>query len=176
MSKSKLEKDIDLKRLNSNDLNYLSQKNRDLFNKNHELVFRNSILKKKVSELEDEKILNAQINDIKYKRSFTFKSYFYAQIVIAISVIILALAFHIVYLSVTDCLLYNEGNSSCWYKSWAGIPIHASFFIDLTLYSLIGAQIILILLLIRKALHEYGEKQKNKTLKEIELIHSQKSK
>jgi hypothetical protein len=176
MSKSKLEKDIDLELVNSNDLNYLSQKNRELFNKNHELVFRNSILKKKVSELEDEKILNAQINDIKYKRSFTFKSYFYAQVIIAISVIILALAFHIVYLSITDCLFYTEGNSDCWLKSWAGITIHASFFIDLTLYLLIGAQTILVLLLIRKALHDYGEKQKNKTLKEIELIKSQISK
>jgi len=176
MSKSKLEKDSDIRKLSSNDYNYLSQKNRELFNKNHELIFRNSVLKKKVSDLEQEKNLNAQINEVKYERGFKFKSYIYAQIVIAISVIILALAFHIVYLSVTDCLLYNEGNPNCWYKSWAGIRVHASFFIDLTLYLLIGAQIILILLLIRKALHEHSEKLKNKTLKEIELISSQKSK
>ena len=175
MSKSKSGKKPDLKKLSTNDLNFLSQKNRDLFNKNHELVFKNSILKQKVSDLEEEKVLYTQINDIRYKRSSSFKPYFYAQVVIAISVIILALAFHIVYLSVTDCLLYNEGNGDCWYKSWAGIRVHASFFIDLTLFSLIGAQIILILLLIRKGLHEYGEKLKNKTLKEIELINSQKS-
>ena len=79
---------------------------------------------------------------------------FYAKIIIAITVIMLALAFHIVYLSVASCLFYTNGNSECWIKSWLGMPVYASFFIDLTLYLLIGFQLILIIMILKSKIED----------------------
>ena len=67
----------------------------------------------------------------------------------SILVIVLSLGFHILYLSVTDCLLFNNGDPGCWIKNWLGIDIHASFYLDILLYSLIAIQILLIILIIR---------------------------
>ena len=61
----------------------------------------------------------------------------------------LSLAFHIISLSVASCLFYTNGSSQCWIKSWLGIPVYASFFIDLTLYLLIGCQLVLIILILK---------------------------
>ncbi len=79
---------------------------------------------------------------------------FYVKIILAITVIMLSLAFHIVYLSVASCLFYTNGDSKCWIKSWLGMPVYASFFIDLTLYLLIGFQLVLIILILRSKIIE----------------------
>jgi len=79
---------------------------------------------------------------------------FYIQIIMGIFVIILSLAFHIVYLAVTSCLMYTNGDPNCWYQNWLGIDTHTSFFIDLVLYSLIFIQSILIISIIRNKLLE----------------------
>ncbi|MFX1312391.1 MAG: hypothetical protein ACFFHD_07240 [Promethearchaeota archaeon] len=83
-----------------------------------------------------------------------FNNFFFIQIILGILVIILSLSFHIIYLAVTSCLLYNNGNPVCWYQNWLGIDIHTSFFIDLVLYSLIFIQSTLIILIIRNKLFE----------------------
>jgi len=80
------------------------------------------------------------------------KNSFYIQIILGIIVIVLSLGFHILYLSITDCLLYNGGDSGCWIKNWLGIDIHASFYLDVMLYSLIALQSLLIILIIRTQL------------------------
>lgn len=79
----------------------------------------------------------------------SIKKGFYFQIILGILVIVLSLGFHILYLSVTDCLLFNNGDPGCWIKNWLGIDIHASFYLDILLYSLIAIQILLIILIIR---------------------------
>ena len=79
---------------------------------------------------------------------------FYFQIILGIIVIILSLGFHILYLSVTDCLLFNNGDPGCWIKNWLGINIHASFYLDILLYSLIAIQVLLIILIIRNQVTE----------------------
>lgn len=79
---------------------------------------------------------------------------FYVKIILAITVIMLSLAFHIIYLSVASCLFYTNGDQNCWIKSWLGMPVYASFFIDLTLYLLIGFQLILIILILRSKIIE----------------------
>lgn len=86
-----------------------------------------------------------------YKNSEIKKS-FYFQIILGIIVIVLSLGFHILYLSITDCLLYNGGDPGCWIKNWLGIDIHGSFYLDIMLYSLITLQFILIILIIRNQL------------------------
>ncbi|MFW9875594.1 MAG: hypothetical protein ACFFG0_21030, partial [Candidatus Thorarchaeota archaeon] len=80
------------------------------------------------------------------------QKHFYIQIILGIFVIVLSLGFHILYLAITDCLLYNGGNSGCWIINWLGIDIHGSFFLDITLYSLIAIQCLLIILIIRNQL------------------------
>ncbi len=82
------------------------------------------------------------------------KTIFYVQIILGIGIIVLSLGFHILYLSVTDCLLFQDGDPACWYKSWMGIEIHASFYLDIMLYSLIVLTSILIILIIKGTLYE----------------------
>jgi hypothetical protein len=86
-------------------------------------------------------------------KSQNIKRSFYLQIILGIVVIVLSLGFHILYLSVTDCLLFNTGDPGCWIKNWLGIDIHASFYLDFVLYSLIAIQIFLIILIIRDRVH-----------------------
>lgn len=129
------------------------QLNRDEY---EALLSENEILKKIISDRIFENrssSTNSSSSDfgvtMKQKTDFTF----YLKIILAISVIILALAFHIVYLSVASCLFYTNGSSGCWIKSWLGMTVNASFFIDLTLYLLIGLQVLLIILIIKHKLN-----------------------
>ena len=48
--------------------------------------------------------------------------------------------------------MYNNGDPSSWIVSWLGIDLHASFYLDIMLYSLISIQVILIVLIIRNTL------------------------
>ena len=143
--------------LNEQD-NYIEliQKYNQLNNENQHLFEENKVLKNLILEKQDYNFQysinnkeNIRIHPNRIKRSF------YIQIVLSLLVIILSLGFHIVYLAVTDCLMYTDGNPDCWIKSWLGIIIHASFFIDLFLYSLIFLQSILIILIIRSKINEF---------------------
>ena len=129
----------------------LNNENQHLFEENK--VLKNLILEKQdynlQSYIKDNDTIHVSPLKLKIKRSF------YIQIVLGLLVIILSLGFHIVYLAVTDCLMYNDGNPDCWIKSWLGISIHASFFIDLFLYSLILLQSILIILIIRSKINGF---------------------
>ena len=134
----------------------LIQKYNQLNNENQHLFEENKVLKNLILEKQDYNFQysinnkeNIRIHPNRIKRSF------YIQIVLSLLVIILSLGFHIVYLAVTDCLMYTDGNPDCWIKSWLGISIHASFFIDLFLYSLIFLQSILIILIIRSKINEF---------------------
>lgn len=154
-SDMKSRKEID--NLNDQDnYNQLIQKIYQLTNENQQLNEENKVLKDLILEKQDDNF-HSFINN---KEDLLFypnkaKKSFYFQIVIGLLVIILSLGFHIVYLAVTDCLMYSGGNSECWIKSWLGISIHASFFLDLFLYSLIFLQSILIILIIRNKINEF---------------------
>ncbi|MFX0037627.1 MAG: hypothetical protein ACFE9I_18560 [Candidatus Hermodarchaeota archaeon] len=133
------------------------KKYNELRKENHELQQENNLLKDVIIEnnkkkfqdsLKEGESLNPGIKYQKIGKSF------YAQIILGISVIILTLGFHIVYLAVTSCLLYNNGDFGCWVANWLGIDIHASFYIDIILYSLIIIQVTLLILIIRNKLNE----------------------
>ncbi len=98
-------------------------------------------------------------NEINYTKNSRIDLSFYVKIILAITVIMLSLAFHIVYLSVASCLFYTNGSSKCWIKSWLGMPVYASFFIDLTLYLLICFQLVLIILILRSKIIELNLKK-----------------
>ena len=93
-------------------------------------------------------------NEISFNEKSTIELSFYMKIILAITVIMLSLAFHIIYLSVASCLFYTNGSSKCWVKSWLGMPVYASFFIDLILYLLIDFQLVLIILILRSKIIE----------------------
>ncbi|TFG30364.1 MAG: hypothetical protein EU532_01050 [Promethearchaeota archaeon] len=114
------------------------------------LLSENLLLKQIISNHFNEKFDNGKkISSSEFKGHIHHDYGFYMKIILAIAVIILSLAFHIVYLSVASCLFYTNGSSQCWIKSWLGIPVYASFFIDLTLYLLIGCQLVLIILILK---------------------------
>lgn len=124
------------------------------------LIVQNKLLKEKNQNLLNEKKLLKEliIDQLKKNENLILNpplmhrrvsKYFYFQIILGILVIILSLGFHILYLSVTDCLLFTNGDSGCWIKSWLGMNVHASFYLDLLLYSLIGLQVILIIFIIK---------------------------
>lgn len=159
MSNTGLNKDrleLDVKDENTDRFNKgysdLQEEHEKLKKQNYELVQENSILKDLVVENTKEKFVNSLIrtnllNPVnKYPK---IGKSFYAQVILGISVIILSLGFHILYLAVTSCLMYTDGNPGCWIVSWLGIDLHASFYLDVMLYSLIGIQVILIILIIR---------------------------
>ncbi len=135
----------------------LYKKYNELKNEYHELQQENSLLKDLIVENTKQKLQNSlkdgePLNPaIKYQK---IGKGFYAQIILGISVIILTLGFHIVYLAVTSCLMYKEGDWGCWIANWLGIDIHASFYIDIILYSLIIIQVTLLILIIRNKLNE----------------------
>lgn len=91
-------------------------------------------------------------------KGMKIKKSFYIQIILSIGIIVLSLGFHILYMSVADCLLFKDGDPACFYKSWMGLEIHASFFLDLMLYSIIISVSILILLIIRNMFNEKSQK------------------
>ena len=124
----------------------------ELKTENFKLKQENTILKDIVIENTREKHENSLISEdllapvVKFPK---IEKSFYFQIILGITVIVLILGFHILYLAVTSCLMYNDGNPGCWIVSWLGIDLHASFYLDVMLYSLIGLQMILIILIIR---------------------------
>ena len=125
----------------------LKEENQSL--KNESKILKDIVLEetKKNHQMSIKESINFQPHkNIKIKRSFYF------QIILAIGIIVLSLGFHILYISVADCLLFKDGDPACFYKSWMGIRIHASFYLDLMLYSIIISVSILILLIIRNML------------------------
>lgn len=74
---------------------------------------------------------------------------FWVQLVIRVLVIMLVLGFHTLYVAITICLMNSGGSSRCWIVSWLGVNIHASFYIDVVLYSIIMVEVISMLILIR---------------------------
>ena len=135
----------------------LHKKYNKLKSESQELIAKNKVLKELIIKNAKENYQISLIEGVNLDTSIKTKSIgnsFYVQIILGILVIILSLGFHIVYLAVTSCLRYSDGNPGCWYQNWLGIDVHASFFIDLLLYSLIGIQAILIIFIIRKKLIE----------------------
>jgi hypothetical protein len=139
-----------------------NRKSKDLFEKNSQLEGENKTLRSENEILRDIILGEAKKNhqsllsdstNIQIPKLLKIKKSFYAQIILSIGIIVLALGFHILYLSVTDCLLFTGGDPACFYKSWMGIKIHASLFLDLMLYSIIISVSILIILTIRNVLN-----------------------
>jgi len=131
----------------------LKEENQSL--KNESKILKDIVLEetKKNHQMSIKESINFQPHkNIKIKRSFYF------QIILAIGIIVLSLGFHILYISVADCLLFKDGDPACFYKSWMGIRIHASFYLDLMLYSIIISVSILILLIIRNMFNEKSQK------------------
>lgn len=147
-----LEVNIDSKAKLNHDHSDLYIKYNEIKIENYKLKQENSILKDIVTENTKEKFENSLIGEdlsnpvIKFPKIGTS---FYFQIILGISVIVLILGFHILYLAVTSCLMYTDGNPGCWIVSWLGIDLHASFYLDVMLYSLIGIQVLLIVLIIQ---------------------------
>ncbi|MFX1322150.1 MAG: hypothetical protein ACFFAQ_10955 [Promethearchaeota archaeon] len=149
--------------VNDKDIDYsgIIKKYNELYNEYHHLSEKNKVLKELILEKQDNNFQSSlnDKKDVNFHPNRTKRS-FYIQIILGLLVIILSLGFHIVYLGVTDCLLYNDGNPDCWIKSWLGIGIHASFYIDLFLYSLIFLQSLLIILIIRSKISEFKLKKR----------------
>ena len=127
----------------------LKEENQSL--KNESKILKDIVLEetKKNHQMSLKESINLQPHkNIKIKRSFYF------QIILAIGIIVLSLGFHILYMSVADCLLFKDGDPACFYKSWMGIRIHASFYLDLMLYSIIISVSILIILIIKNMIYE----------------------
>ena len=124
------------------------------------LLSENKALKEIISDRVIERMSQStEPNEINYTKNSRIDLSFYVKIILAITVIMLSLAFHIVYLSVASCLFYTNGSSKCWIKSWLGMPVYASFFIDLTLYLLIYFQLVLIILILRSKIIELNLKK-----------------
>ena len=142
-------------------------KSKILLEKYSKLKEENQILKNegrilKEIVLEEKKknhqMINRESTDFQPHKNMKIKKSFYVQIILAIGIIVLSLGFHILYMSVADCLLFKDGDPACFYKSWMGLEIHASFYLDLMLYSIIISVSILILLIIRNMFNEKSQK------------------
>ena len=131
-------------------INLLRKENQDLLNESKVLkdLVVDNVKKNYQKSLDQAFVLDPPVKNLNVKKVFYF------QIILGILVIVLSLGFHILYLAVTDCLLYNNGDPECWIKNWLGIDMHASFYLDVLLYSLIALQILLIILIIRNQLAE----------------------
>jgi len=159
MSKSRLsKKNLEFEvQVESNNKNYMAlvEKYNQLKEENQNLSDESKILKDVIIENTKK---NYQVSLIEAgnlnnsHKNTEFKKSFYFQIILGIIVIVLSLGFHILYLAITDCLLYNGGDPGCWIKNWLGIDIHGSFYLDIMLYSLIALQCLLIMLIIRNQL------------------------
>lgn len=163
MSNTGLDKDNLELEVKSNSLNKLNKGYNNLNNgyeklnkQNSKLHQENELLKKIIIKTTKKQFHSSLIRPNLLKSIIEYPKIgkiFYFQIFLGILVIVLSLGFHILYLSVTSCLMYNDGNPFCWIVSWLGIDIHASFYLDIILYSLIGVQIIIIILIIRDKLN-----------------------
>ena len=149
LSKKKLEFEEQADRNDKNYM-YLVEKFNQLKEENQNLSDESKILKDLIIENAKK---NYQISLIEAGNlNNSHKNSFYIQIILGIIVIVLSLGFHVLYLAITDCLLYNGGDPGCWIKNWLGIDIHGSFYLDIMLYSLIALQALLIILIIRNQL------------------------
>jgi hypothetical protein len=159
MSKSKVsEKNLEFNKQDgksNKNYSHIVEKYNHLKKENQNLIKESKILKDLIIENAKKNyqisIIEAGNLDNSHKNS-EYKNTFYFQIILGIVVIVLSLGFHILYLAITDCLLYNGGDPGCWIKNWLGISIHGSFFLDIMLYSLIALQFLLIMLIIRNHL------------------------
>ncbi|MFW9988022.1 MAG: hypothetical protein ACFFC3_05145 [Candidatus Odinarchaeota archaeon] len=154
LSKDKLELEFkDYIKYNSDNIdNVLQQKYNELCTENNKLIEENQSLKDIIVKKNKQKFANSIVNNDLLKSIIENPKSsinFYIQIILGIFIIILSLGFHILYLAVTSCLMYKDEGSSCWAVSWLGIDLHASFYIDIVLYSLICIQVILIILIIQ---------------------------
>ena len=145
VSKKNLEIEEQAKKVNGNYQKIIRQ-NHLLTKEKQTLLNENKILKNLIIEYLKKKEIFSLNPSVKNE---SVKKVVYFQIILGILVIVLSLGFHILYLSVADCLLFNNGSPGCWIKSWLGINIHASFFLDILLYSLIAIQILLIVLIVK---------------------------
>ena len=157
LSKENSELEINSGRLEQLDIGYidLQIKYNELKTENYKLKQENSILKDVVVDNNKEEFQNSLFEKDLLNPVLEFPKIgksLYIQIILGISVIVLSLGFHILYLAVTSGLMYNDGDPSSWIVSWLGIDLHASLFLDLMLYSLILLQVILIVLIIRNTL------------------------
>jgi hypothetical protein len=124
---------------------------------NNKLNYENEMLKKLIIENSKKQLPGSliKVNPINPTNNYPkLGKVFYIQIILGISIIILSLGFHLLYLAVTSCLMYTDGDFSCWIVNWLGIDLHASFYLDLMLYLLIIFQVILIILLIRNTFNK----------------------
>ncbi len=149
--------------LNKQDNKYkdLFQKYHHLHKENHNLINENNILRNLILEKKQENLQISSIEELNLlspNKKLKIEKSFYIQILLGILVILASLGFHIVYLAVTSCLMYSDGDPGCWYQNWLGIDIHASFFIDLILYSLLVIQSVSIILIIRDKIIEKNRK------------------
>lgn len=159
MSKSRIsKKNLEFEeQADRNNKNYMKlvEKYNQLKEENQNLSDESKILKDAIIEntKKNYQISLIEAGNLNHSHKNTeFKKSFYFQIILGIIVIVLSLGFHILYLAITDCLLYNGGDPGCWIKNWLGIDIHGSFYLDIMLYSLITLQFILIILIIRNQL------------------------
>lgn len=158
LNKDNLELEVEIDGINKFDKNYgdLKKRYHKLKNDNQILIEENKILKNLIINNAKPKFQGSLIEGdllkpvVKYPK---IGKSFYIQIFLGIFVIVLSLGFHILYLAVTSCLTYSDGNANCWIANWLGIEIHASFYLDVFLYSLIAIQITLIFLIIRNKLN-----------------------
>jgi len=154
LTKKKLEfeKQVDKRDKNYSNLivryNKLKKENQNLLDESK--ILKDLIIENSKKDYQISLIKAGNLN--KTHKNSEMKTSFYIQIILGIIVIVLSLGFHILYLAITDCLLYNGGNPACWIKNWFGIYIHGSFYLDLMLYSLIGLQVLLIILIIKNQL------------------------
>ena len=158
INKENLDLEVEIENVDKVDKNYdpLQKKYYKLKDDIQILSNENRILKNLIIENAKEKFQGSLIQGKELKigiKNTKIGKSFYIQIFLGIFVIVLILGFHILYLAVTSCLTYSEGNPVCWVVNWLGIDIHASFYLDFLLYSLITVQIVLIILIIRNKLN-----------------------
>ena len=158
MSNSGIKKNLDFEKLrdkNQKDFKILIKQYNQLKEENQNLIAERQILKDLFIENAKKNHQNSLIEETNLNtlENSKFRNSFYFQIILGILVIVLSLGFHIVYLSVTDCLLYNDGDPGCWIKNWMGIDIHTSFYLDILLYSIIVIQSLLIILIVKNKLN-----------------------
>ncbi|MFX1500044.1 MAG: hypothetical protein ACFFDH_03670 [Promethearchaeota archaeon] len=156
---SKLELEVQNYTIDNSDKIYndLQEKYVELDRENTILAEENRLLKDIIIKNNKKKFEKSLVNEkfLKSKNESKKSSLsFYIQIILGIFIIILSLGFHILYLAITSCLIYSDGKSNCWIVSWLGMDLHASFYIDVVLYSLIAIQVIIIILIIREKIQK----------------------
>jgi len=158
LNKDRSELEVNCGRLEQLDIGYidLQKKYNELKTENYKLKQDNSILKDIIVDNNKEEFQNSLFEKDLLNPVLEFPKIgksLYIQIILGIFVIVLSLGFHILYLAVTSGLMYSNGDPSSWIVSWLGVDLHASFYLDVMLYSLISIQAILIILIIRNTIN-----------------------